>query len=136
LEKLLINQPQPLHLVLLTRDDPLLPFARLRANNQLTEIRARDLRFSGSEAERYLNKTLGLSLSKADIATLDERTEGWIAGLHLAVLSVRNRPDPAGFIASLSGSHRFIYCYLTEEVPATSRKTSSSSCCRHPSWTN
>ena len=116
LEKLITNLPQPLHLVLLTREDPPLPLARLRANNQMTEIRAGDLRFTSSEASRFLNEVMGLSLSQADIAVLEDRTEGWIVGLQLAGLSVRDRANPSSFIATLSGSHRFILSYLTEEV--------------------
>ncbi|MGD9099077.1 MAG: LuxR C-terminal-related transcriptional regulator [Anaerolineae bacterium] len=116
LEKLVANLPQPLHLVLLTREDPSLPLARLRANNQLTEIRARDLRFSERDAARFLNEVMGLDLSPADIATLEERTEGWIVGLQLAGLSIRDRADSSHFIATLSGSHRFILGYLTEQV--------------------
>jgi LuxR family maltose regulon positive regulatory protein len=115
-EKLVANLPQPLHLVLLTREDPPLPLARLRANNQLTEIRAGDLRFTSPEADRFLNEVMGLSLSPADIAVLDDKTEGWIVGLQLAGLSVRDRADPSSFIATLSGSHRFILSYLTEGV--------------------
>ncbi len=116
MEKLVANLPQPVHLVLLTREDPSLPLARLRANNQLTEIRARDLRFSAAEAEHYLNQVMDLSLSQADTDALEERTQGWVAGLHLAGLSIRGRPDPSSYIAALSGSHRFIFSYLTEEV--------------------
>ncbi len=110
------NLPQPLHLVLLTREDPALPLARLRANNQMTEIRAGDLRFTGEEADCFLNEVMSLSLSQADIAVLAERTEGWIVGLQLAGLSVRNRANPSSFIATLSGSHRYILSYLTEQV--------------------
>jgi LuxR family maltose regulon positive regulatory protein len=116
LETLVANLPQPLHLVLITREDPPLPLARLRANNQLTEIRARDLRFTGRDADRFLNEVMGLSLSPADIAVLEEKTEGWIAGLQLAGLSVRDRADPSRFIATLSGSHRYILSYLTGQV--------------------
>jgi LuxR family maltose regulon positive regulatory protein len=116
LEKLVTNPPPPLHLVLLTREDPSLPLARLRANNQLTEIRAEDLRFTLSEAGRFLAEVIGLSLSPADVATLEDKTEGWIAGLQLAGFSVRGRADPSGFITGLSGSHRHILSYLTEEV--------------------
>jgi len=116
LEKLVTNLPQPLHLVLLTREDPPLPLARLRANNQLTDIRARDLRFTSRDTGRFLNEVMGLSLSQADIAALEDKTEGWIAGLQLAGLSIRDRADPPGFIATLSGSHRFILSYLTEQV--------------------
>jgi LuxR family maltose regulon positive regulatory protein len=116
LEKLLENSPGPLHLVLLTREDPSLPLARLRANSQLTELRAADLRFTESEAALFLNQGMGLSLSLADISTLEKRTEGWAVGLYLAGLSVRERPDPAAFITHLSGSQRHILSYLTEEV--------------------
>jgi LuxR family maltose regulon positive regulatory protein len=118
LENLVTNLPQSLHLVLLTREDPPLPLARLRANNQLTEIRAGDLRFTSLEADCFLNEVMDLSLSPADIAVLENKTEGWIAGLQLAGLSVRDRADPSHFIATLSGSHRFILSYLTEEVLA------------------
>jgi LuxR family maltose regulon positive regulatory protein len=93
-----------------------LPLARLRANSQLTEIRARDLRFARDDAERFLNEVLGLSLSQADVVALEAKTEGWVVGLQLAGLSVRDRANPSSFIATLSGSHRFILSYLTEEV--------------------
>ncbi len=116
LEQLVTNLPQPLHLVLLTREDPSLPLARLRANNRLTEIRAEDLRFTRREADYFLNVVMGLSLSQADVAVLEDRTEGWIVGLQLAGLSMRGRAVPSSFIASLSGSHRYILSYLTEEV--------------------
>jgi LuxR family maltose regulon positive regulatory protein len=116
LEKLILTPLQPLHLVMLTREDPALPLARLRANNQLTEIRAADLRFSSDETRRFLNEVMSLRLSAADIALLEERTEGWVAGLQLAGLSIRDRPNPSVFISSLSGSHRHILSYLTEEV--------------------
>lgn len=115
-EKLVSNMPQPLYLVLITREDPSLPLARLRANNQLTEIRAVDLRFSSQEADHFLSEVMGLSLSVADMVLLEERTEGWIAGLQLAGLSMRDRANPSHFIANLSGSHRYILSYLTEEV--------------------
>lgn len=118
LETLVENLPPSLHLVLLTRQDPALPLAKLRAGNQLTEIRARDLRFTSAEAGQFLGQVMGLALSPAEVATLEERTEGWAAGLHLAGLSIQGRPDPAAFIASLSGSHRFILGYLSEEVIA------------------
>jgi len=115
-ETMLNNQPPPLHLVLLTREDPPLPLARLRANNRLTEIRARDLRFTGQDADRFLNEVLALSLSATDVAALGAKTEGWVVGLQLAGLSMRDRSDPSDFIATLSGSHRFILNYLTEQV--------------------
>jgi LuxR family transcriptional regulator, maltose regulon positive regulatory protein len=116
LEKLIVNLPPAVHVVLLTREDPPLPLARLRANNQLTEIRAGDLRFSDREAEEFLNDVLELNLSPIDVAALEERTEGWIVGLQLAGFSIRDRANPSGFIATLSGNQRFILSYLTEEV--------------------
>jgi LuxR family maltose regulon positive regulatory protein len=116
LGKLVTNLPRPLHLYLVTREDPPLPLARLRAHNQLTEIRARDLRFTTGETGRFLNDVMGLSLSPADVALLEEQTEGWIVGLQLAGFSLRDQADPSGFIAGLSGSHRFILGYLTEQV--------------------
>ena len=116
LRTLVTNLPRSLHLVLITREEPSLPLARLRANNQMTEIRAKDLRFNGLETVAFLNETMGLSLEAGDIAALEERTEGWAAGLQLAGLSIRQQPDPSAFIAELSGSHRHILSYLTEEV--------------------
>lgn len=115
-EELVSNLPQPLHLVLLSREDPSLPMARLRANNQLGEIRVGDLRFSSLEAGRFLKEVMDLSLSEAQIALLEARTEGWIVGLQLAGLSLRGRTDPTSFIAELGGSHRYILSYLSEEV--------------------
>jgi len=115
-ENLLANLPPAIHLVLITREDPSLPLARLRVNDKLSEIRAGDLRFTENEAEVFLNQLMGLSLSQPDLQALVERTEGWIAGLHLAGLSIRDRENPSRFIANLSGSHRFILSYLTEEV--------------------
>jgi LuxR family maltose regulon positive regulatory protein len=105
-----------LHLVIITREDPSLPLARLRANNKLTEIRAKDLRFSGNDVKAFFNEMMGLALAEKDIAVLEEKTEGWIAGLQLAGLSIRETSDPAAFIAALSGNHRFILSYLTEQV--------------------
>lgn len=116
LGSLLAHQPRSLHLVLVTREDPALPLARLRARGQLTEIRAADLRFSEPESLEFLRESLGLSLSEVESARLTERTEGWVAGLQLAGLSLQGRENPAALIESLSGSHRFILGYLTEEV--------------------
>jgi LuxR family transcriptional regulator, maltose regulon positive regulatory protein len=116
MEMLVTNQPQALHLVLITREDPSLPLARLRANNRMTEIRAGDLRFSKDETDCFLSQVLGLSLSAADVALLEDRTEGWIVGLQLAGFSIRDHADPSSFIATLSGSHRFILSYLIQEV--------------------
>ncbi|MEA1978147.1 MAG: helix-turn-helix transcriptional regulator, partial [Chloroflexota bacterium] len=113
---LLDNLPPQMHLVLSCRADPNLPLARLRSRGQLTEIRAVDLRFSPDEAAAFLNDGMGLELSAAEIAALDTRVEGWIAGLQMAALSMRGRKDVSGFIKSFSGSHRFVLDYLVEEV--------------------
>jgi LuxR family maltose regulon positive regulatory protein len=113
---LLEHLPQQMHLVIATREDPPLPLARLRARGQLAELRAADLRFSPSEAAEFLNRVMGLNLQTKDIAALEARTEGWIAGLQLAAISMRGQKDAAGFIKSFTGSHRFVLDYLAEEV--------------------
>lgn len=113
---LLERLPPQLHLVITTREDPALPLARLRARNQMTELRSSDLRFTPDEVATFLNEVMGLSLAAADIAALERRTEGWIAGLQLAALSIQGQPDPSRFIASFTGSHRFVLDYLVEEV--------------------
>jgi LuxR family maltose regulon positive regulatory protein len=105
-----------LHLVILTREDPPLPLARLRARGQLTELRAADLRFTPDEAADFLRRVMGLDLSASDVAALEARTEGWIAGLQLAALSLQGRDDAGSAIAAFSGSHRFVLDYLLEEV--------------------
>ena len=108
--------PPQIHLTIATREDPPLPVARLRARGQLTELRAADLRFTPGEAVDFLNQMMGLSLASEDIAALEARTEGWIAGLQMAAISMRGNPDPAGFIKSFTGSHHFVLDYLVEEV--------------------
>ncbi len=108
--------PPQLHLVIATREDPPLPLARFRARGQLTELRATDLRFTSSEAAAFLNDVMGLRISMDDIAALEARTEGWIAGLQLAALSMHGRSDTARFIQAFTGSHRFVLDYLLEEV--------------------
>jgi LuxR family maltose regulon positive regulatory protein len=108
--------PPQMHLVIATRADPHLPLARLRARGQLTELRAADLRFTASEAAAFLNHVMGLSLSAADIAQLSDRTEGWIAGLQLAALSLQGNQDVPGFIRAFAGDRRYIADYLVEEV--------------------
>jgi LuxR family maltose regulon positive regulatory protein len=113
---LLEHLPSQMHLVIATREDPFLPLARLRARGQLTELRAADLRFTPAEAGEFLNQMMGLNLSAEDIAALEARTEGWIAGLQLAALSMQGRSDAASFIKSFTGSHRFVLDYLVEEV--------------------
>ncbi|MCW5849548.1 MAG: AAA family ATPase [Anaerolineae bacterium] len=108
--------PPALRLVLTTRADPPLPLARWRARGHLAEIRAADLRFTPDEAARFLNEAMGLTLTSDQVAALEARTEGWIAGLQLAALSLQGRSDTAGFITSFTGSHRYIIGYLVEEV--------------------
>lgn len=115
---LLENLPPTVGLVIATREDPRLPLARLRGRGQLIEIRAADLRFTTDEARDLLNTSMGLSLSSAEVEALEARTEGWIAGLQLAALSLQGQGDPATFIRSFTGSHRFIMDYLVEEVLA------------------
>jgi LuxR family maltose regulon positive regulatory protein len=113
---LIEHLPAQLHLVIATRADPPLPLSRLRACRQLSELRAADLRFSVEEASTFLTEVMGLPLSEADIAALEARTEGWIAGLQLAALAMRDRSDLAGFIGAFTGSNRFVMHYLAEEV--------------------
>ncbi|MCO5208326.1 MAG: LuxR C-terminal-related transcriptional regulator [Caldilinea sp.] len=109
--------PPQMHLVITSREDPSLPLARLRASGNLTEIRATDLRFTDDEAAAFLNTAMGLALTAEDVAALDARTEGWIAGLQLAAISLQGHPDDApAFIESFTGSHRFVMDYLVEEV--------------------
>ncbi|HEY5731341.1 MAG TPA: hypothetical protein VIS72_14920, partial [Anaerolineales bacterium] len=108
--------PPRLHLVIATREDPDLPLARMRARDQLTELRVKDLRFTETEAVEFLNQTMDLHLTTEDITALETRTEGWIAGLQLAGLSMQGLEDTAGFIRSFTGSHRFVLDYLLEEV--------------------
>ncbi len=113
---LLERMPAQMHLVIVTREDPQLPLARLRARGQINELRAADLRFSFSETAAFLNRVMGLDLSDADIADLENRTEGWITGLQLAAVSMQGQTDIAGFIRAFTGSHRFVLDYLMEEV--------------------
>jgi LuxR family transcriptional regulator, maltose regulon positive regulatory protein len=113
---LLDHLPPQMHLVVATREDPQLPMARLRARGQLTELRAADLRFTPSEAAEFLIQAMGLHLSAEDIAALEARTEGWIAGLQLAAISLQGHPDTTSFITSFTGSHHFVMDYLVEEV--------------------
>jgi LuxR family transcriptional regulator, maltose regulon positive regulatory protein len=113
---LLERLPPRIHLVITTRADPALPLARLRGRGELVEIRAADLRFTPAEVAAYLNETMGLALPAPDIAALEGRTEGWIAALQLAALSIQGRDDVAGFIAGFSGDDRYVVDYLVEEV--------------------
>lgn len=110
--------PSRLHLLLATRTDPPFPLARLRARGQLTEVRAADLRFGSAETRTFLQEVMNLDLEASVIATLEQHIEGWIAGLQLAALSLRGKPDQAAFWAAFSGTHRFVLEYLTDEVLA------------------
>jgi LuxR family maltose regulon positive regulatory protein len=113
---LIEHQPPQMHLLIASREDPSLPLARLRARGQCTELRAADLRFTPDEAAEFLNQVMGLNLSSEDITALDMRTEGWIAGLQLAALSMQGHQDTTSFIKSFTGSHHFVLDYLIEEV--------------------
>ncbi|KFF60770.1 hypothetical protein JF66_02395 [Cryobacterium sp. MLB-32] len=113
---LLDRLPSTLHVAIASRSDPLLPLSRLRAGGELTELRAVDLRFTPAETAVFLREMVKLELSTDDLAALDQRTEGWIAGLQLAALSLRDHGDVPGFIREFTGSNRFVIDYLAEEV--------------------
>jgi LuxR family maltose regulon positive regulatory protein len=113
---LLDHLPPQMHLAITTREDPQLPLARLRARSQLTELRASDLRFTPAEAAAFLKQVMDLDLSAEDVAALERRTEGWIAGLQLAALSMRGRDDIGQFVRVFAGDNRYIMDYLIEEV--------------------
>lgn len=108
--------PAQVHLVISTRSDPALPLARMRARGELVEIRAADLRFTADEATAYLNEVAGLALAASDVVALEGRTEGWVAALQLAALSLQGREDVSGFIAGFAGDDRYVVDYLVEEV--------------------
>ena len=117
LVRFLIERGPPFaHLVLLTREDPPLPLARLRAHGRLVELRADDLRYTESEASAYLAESQPADLDPEQVARLLERTEGWIAGLQLAAISLRDRADAGALIESFGGSQRFVFDYLADEV--------------------
>jgi len=113
---LLEHQPGTLHLVIATRADPPLPTFRLRAHDQLNELRSDDLRFTAGETKAFLNAVMALDLAPEDADALEARTEGWIVGLQLAALSLRDREDAKAFIAAFGGSHHYVLEYLIEEV--------------------
>src|SRR5262249_45685993 len=104
------------HLVLATRADPPFPIARFRARGELVDIRAADLRFTSEEAAAYFSEVMALDLATGDLAVLEERTEGWIAALQLAALSMRGRDNLAEFVNGFAGDDRYIVDYLVEEV--------------------
>ncbi len=116
LRRLIHQPPRPLHLVLSSRADPLLPLGALRGQGLLNEVRAADLRFNEEEAVEYLEKAFGQPLTKDQVATLVERTEGWIAGLHLAALSLLGQEDTEKGIQEFAGSDRYIADYLMQEL--------------------
>ena len=116
---LLEHCPSTLHLAIATRSDPPFPLARLRARGRTVELRAADLSFTDPEAAQFLNEVMGLHLDAGSVAALKERTEGWIAGLQMAALSMRDRKDVLGFIKGFSGTNRYILDYLLEEVLAS-----------------
>jgi LuxR family maltose regulon positive regulatory protein len=113
---LIEHLPARMHLVISARADPPLPLARLRGRGEMAELRAADLRFTPEEAVKFLNRAMGLELSAKDVAELETRTEGWIAGLQMAALAMRDRADVSGFIEAFTGSHRYVLDYLVEEV--------------------
>jgi LuxR family maltose regulon positive regulatory protein len=116
LDSLLRQGMHNLHLVITTREDPSLSLAHLRVKNQLTEIRAADLRFSPDEAADYFTKVMSIHLQERQVAILEQRTEGWAAGLQLAALSLKDSQDPESFINAFRGTHRHVLDYLLEEV--------------------
>ena len=113
---LLNNLPAGCHLIISSRADPPFSLSRLRAQRQLVELRMDDLRFTHDEAEKLLGQLMGLSLSDEHIRALEQRTEGWIAALQLAAISMQGRIDPTGFVMSFTGSHRFVLDFLADEV--------------------
>lgn len=117
LQFLVEHQPPAMHLVIVTREDPPLPLPKLRARGQVTEIRERDLRFTTEEAAAFLHQTMGLPLSPKSVQALEMRTEGWIAGLQLAALTLQEGQDDSGaFVAAFTGDNRYIMDYLVAEV--------------------
>jgi LuxR family maltose regulon positive regulatory protein len=113
---LLDNLPPPMTLVIATRSDPPLRFAKLRAQGNLCEVRATDLQFTFEEAENFLNQVMGIALTQSDITQLAQKTEGWIAGLQLAAISLQKNPDKRAFVKAFSGDHRYIADYLLDEA--------------------
>ncbi len=128
------RQPKSLHLVIITREDPPLPLPRMRVQGQITEIRERDLRFTLSEAHEFLVNTMGLVLSSQDVGKLEERTEGWAAGMQLAALALEeysNEEERHAFIEAFAGSNRFIVDYLISEVLAAPDGNNASVLVKH-----
>jgi LuxR family maltose regulon positive regulatory protein len=116
MQLILENQPPQMHLVVSTRSDPPWPLARWRARGELSEIRTQDLRFSLEETSIFMNEIMGLELTRQNVEQLEARIEGWVAGLQLAALSIKNQDDISGFIKRFTGSHRFVFDYLMDDV--------------------
>ena len=110
------HQPNHVHQVVLTREDPLLPVSRMLARGQALEIRQEDLRFTSSESADFLGQKMGVKLTKTDMEALQRRTEGWAAGLQFAALSMQGNPDLQNYVQQFTGSNRYILDYLFEEV--------------------
>jgi LuxR family maltose regulon positive regulatory protein len=121
--------PDNFHLIVSTRIDPPLPLARLRARNRLTEIRSTDLRFTLDETNSFLAQTMRLILSEEDVKAIETRTEGWIASLQLAAISMRQQNDISSFIRAFTGSNVFVAEYLLEEVLNQQSEEVRPSCC-------
>ena len=117
-EYLIEHRPPGLQLIIVTRADPPLPLARYRARSSMIELRLSDLRFSMEETADFLNHTMDLKVTPEDVARITKRTEGWIAGLQMAALSMQNTDDIPGFITNLTGTHHYIFDYLIEEILA------------------
>ena len=113
---LIDHQPPQMNLILITRVDPPLPLAHLRGRSQLTELRQADLRFSEEETTTFLKNGSGIELSPREVVLLVNRAEGWIAGLQMAALSMRNKKDITTFIAKFGGSHEYIVDYFASEI--------------------
>lgn len=113
---LLDNQPPQLHLVVISRSDPAFPLFRLRGSGEMGSIYDHDLRFTASEAASFFIKTMDLTLSPGDVSTLLRRTEGWVAGLQLAAISMQDMPDPGGYVRVFAGDDRYVSDYLIGEV--------------------
>ena len=113
---LLERMPPQMHLVLLSRTDPPFPLSRLRLRNEIVDIRADQLRFTLDEIAVFLNEIMRLNLSAGDLAAMEARTEGWIASLRLAGLSMQGSKDTHAFVTAFAGSHHYIMDYLVEEV--------------------
>jgi LuxR family transcriptional regulator, maltose regulon positive regulatory protein len=127
------HMPPRMHVALGSPADPLLPIARMRARGEVLELRAGDLRFTPDEASDFLRSMTGLGLQQSDVAALEQRTEGWVAGLKLAALHMQGLDDVRGFIDAFSGDHRYITDYLSRRCSSACPKILAGSCSTHPS---